>query len=116
MEPAVRAVLVTAPDLEVAERLATQLVEERVAACANLVRGITSIYRWEGRVERAEEVLLILKTSDERLPDLVARAAELHPYDVPEILALEVPTGHEPYMAWVRRETSSAATDGNDRE
>jgi periplasmic divalent cation tolerance protein len=109
MESAVRAVLVTVPDMEVAERLATRLVQTRAAACVNLVPGITSIYRWEGNVERADEVLLILKTSDERLPDLLARTAELHPYDVPEILALEVPEGHGPYLAWVARETSSSA-------
>ena len=72
MESAVHAVLVTAPNVDVAERLATQLVESRVAACANLVPGVTSIYRWEGTVERAEEVLLVLKTSAERLPELLA--------------------------------------------
>jgi periplasmic divalent cation tolerance protein len=111
MESAVRAVFVTVPDMEVAERLAIRFVEARVAACANVVPGITSIYRWEGNVERAGEVLLILKTSDARLPDLLASAAELHPYDVPEILALEVLEGHEPYLAWVCRETDPPGRD-----
>lgn len=111
MEP-VRTVLMTAPDPEVAERLATELVEARLAACANLVPGVTSIYRWEGAMERAAEVLMVLKTTEERLPALVARAAELHPYDVPEVLALPVHEGYGPYLRWVAEETSSG--DGED--
>jgi periplasmic divalent cation tolerance protein len=107
-EPAVHAVLVTAPDAESAERLATALVEERLAACANLVSGVTSIYRWEGKLERAGEVLLILKTSEARLPELLARVAELHPYEVPEVLALPVRAGYPPYLRWVDRETAAA--------
>ena len=66
-------------------------------------------------MERAEEVLLVLKTSAERLPELLARTAELHPYDVPEILAMDVTSGHGPYLAWVGRETTPGL-DGGDRE
>lgn len=102
----------TAPDPEVAERLATELVEARLAACANLVPGVTSIYWWEGAVERAQEVLLVLKTTGERLPELVKRAAELHPYDVPEVLALPVEVGHGPYLRWVADETADRGADG----
>lgn len=108
MEP-VRTVLMTAPDLDVAERLATTLVEARLAACANLVPGVTSIYRWEGAVERAQEVLLVLKTTTPRLAELMRRAAELHPYDVPEVLALPVEAGHAAYIRWVADETSDPA-------
>ena len=94
----------TAPDAEVAERLARTLVDERLAACANIVPGVVSVYRWEGEVQRDSEVLVILKTSAEVLDDLESRAVELHPYDVPEVLALPVRGGHEPYLDWVRAE------------
>lgn len=101
----IRVVLMTAPDRETAERVGTALVEARLAACANVVPGISSVYRWQGAVERAEEVLVVLKTRSERVEALVSRAAELHPYDVPELLALPVREGHGPYLDWVRSET-----------
>jgi periplasmic divalent cation tolerance protein len=94
-------VLVTAPDHAVAERLVTMLVEERLAACGNIVAGVASIYRWEGAVERADEVLIILKTASSAVPQLSERVAALHPYDVPEVLALPVAAGLESYMTWI---------------
>ena len=106
-----RVVLVTAPDRETAERLGADLVEERLAACANLVPGVTSIYRWEGAVERDEEVLMVLKTRTERVGTLVRRVEELHPYDVPEVLALPVDAGHAPYARWVRDATGKRDDD-----
>ena len=105
MESPIRTVLVTAPDRDVAERLASALVEERLAACANLLPGVTSVFRWEGEVQRAEEVLLILKTTEDRLDALTARVEDLHPYDVPEVLALPVRRGNDAYQAWVVGET-----------
>jgi periplasmic divalent cation tolerance protein len=99
-----RVVLMTAPDRATAEALAERVVGERLAAGASLVPGLTSIYWWEGRVQRAEEVLLLLKTQADRVPALIARAAELHPYDVPEVLALPVDAGFGPYLDWVRAE------------
>ena len=100
----VLAVLSTAPDAEVAERIGTALVEERLAACANVLEGVTSLYRWKGRLEREGEVLMLLKTTAESLERLRLRLVELHPYEVPELLALEVRSGHDPYLAWVRTE------------
>jgi len=100
-----RVVLMTAPDRATAESLAESVVGERLAACASLVPGLTSLFWWEGRVQRAEEVLLLLKTEADRVPALIARAAELHPYDVPEVLALQVDAGFGPYLDWVRAET-----------
>ena len=96
------AVLSTAPDAEVAERIGTVLVEERLAACANVVEGVTSIYRWEGTVEREREVLMVFKTTSEAVGRLRTRLIELHPYEVPEVVALDVRDGHEPYLEWVR--------------
>lgn len=100
----IRVVLVTAPDGDVAERLAATLVGEGLAACANLIPGIVSIYRWKGETHRDAEVLLVLKSTADRCRALTQRVAELHPYDVPEVLVLPVEQGYEPYLAWVRSE------------
>jgi periplasmic divalent cation tolerance protein len=100
----VRVVLMTAADADAAERLGAALVEARLATCANVVPGLASIYWWEGKVERADEALLVLKTVEGCVEALRARAVELHAYDVPEFLVLDVTDGHEPYLAWVRAE------------
>ena len=86
---------------EDAERIATALVERRLAACVNAVSGVRSTYRWKGRVERDEERLLVIKTTDSRLEPLRAAIVELHSYEVPEVVALEVVSGHRPYLDWV---------------
>lgn len=99
-------VLVTAPGVNVAEGLAEALVGERLAACVNVVPNVASIYRWEGAVERADEVLLVVKTRAALLESLERRVAELHPYDVPEVLALPVLGGSDDYMGWVRGATA----------
>jgi periplasmic divalent cation tolerance protein len=101
-EQAVQVVLMTAPSADVAEHVVRTLVDERLAACGNIVPGMTSIYRWQGAVRTDAEVLVILKTTAERAAALLARASALHPYDVPELLVLPVAAGHEPYLAWVR--------------
>lgn len=100
----VLAVLSTAPSVDVAERIGTTLVEEHLAACANVVQGVTSIFRWKGGVEKESEVLMVLKTTEEAVERLRLRLVELHPYDVPEVLALSVRDGHVPYLDWVRAE------------
>lgn len=97
--------LSTAPSREVAERVASTVVEERLAACANIVPGITSIYRWQGEVQKDVETLIVFKTTERVLAALERRIVELHPYDVPELVSLPVGGGHEPYLAWVRAET-----------
>lgn len=101
----VRVVLVTVPDEESGLALARSLVDERLVACANLVPGLRSVYRWQGSIEEAKELLLILKTRAELVGDLARRVAELHPYDVPEVLALEVGGGLPAYLDWVEAET-----------
>ncbi len=106
-EAELRAVLVTAPDVECAERIARALVEEKLAACANLLPGVRSIYRWEGAVEEAQEVLMVLKTRATQVDALARRIAALHPYDVPEVLALPVAGGSARYLSWVLGETGS---------
>ncbi|SRR5690554_5232732 len=109
---ATRVVLMTAPDRDVAERVVRTLVEERLVACGNILPGLTSIYRWKGAIECDAEVLVILKTSAERVPALLSRAPELHPYDVPELLVLPVEAGHLPYLDWVRQSVSSESEVG----
>jgi len=98
-------VLVTAGSEEDAARIGRALVEERLVACANLVRSIRSIYRWEGRISDEEEHLLVLKTRRARFADVERRVRELHSYEVPEVIALDVTAGSEPYLEWIRRET-----------
>jgi periplasmic divalent cation tolerance protein len=103
--PDVRVCLLTAPDAEAARRLARALVEERLAACVNLVPGVTSIYRWEGALHEDAEWLLVAKTTQDRLAALAERLAVLHPYALPELVALAPSGGSERYLSWVRAET-----------
>ena len=91
----------TCPDAATAERIATALVEERLAACVNILPGLRSVYRWQGQVEAADEVLLLIKTSAETYPTLQARLTALHPYELPELLAVEPATGLPAYLDWV---------------
>ena len=100
-----RVVLVTAPPRR-APALARALVRRRLAACVNLVPGVRSVYRWKGRVEEARETLLVAKTTAARVPALLAAIAELHPYEVPEGIALPVVAGLAPYLRWIAAETS----------
>jgi len=99
-------VLVTAPGPEEAARLARVLVEERLAACGNVLPGLRSIYRWEGKVREEGEALLLLKTTRARFAALRDRLLALHPYEVPEVLALPVEAGAERYLGWVGAETA----------
>jgi periplasmic divalent cation tolerance protein len=101
-------VLVTLGSEEAADALATTLVEERLAACGNIVPGVRSIYRWQGAVQRDTEVLLLLKTVSARVPALSARIRELHSYDVPEVLALPVLGGLQAYLEWIEESTNLA--------
>ena len=105
-EPAVSVVMVTAPDADEGARLARALVEERLAACVNVVPGLRSVYRWQGEVEEAAEVLLVAKTRRDRVAALAARVRELHPYDLPETLALDASGGSAAYLDWVRAEST----------
>jgi periplasmic divalent cation tolerance protein len=95
-----------APTPEVAQHVVRALVEERLAACGNIVPGATSVYWWQGAVQSESEVFVMLKTTADRARALVARAAELHPYDVPELLVLGVEHGLEPYIRWLADETT----------
>ncbi len=94
-------VLSTVGSAEDAERIARALVERRLAACVNVVPGLVSIYRWKGGVERDDERLLVIKTRRDRFEALKEAIASLHPYEVPEVLALPVEAGSAAYLAWL---------------
>jgi len=98
-------VLSTAPDAPAGERIARALVEERLAACVNVVPGLVSVYHWKGSVARGREVLCVIKTRRGLLARMANRLRELHPYEVPEILSLGVEAGARPYLAWLRAQT-----------
>lgn len=97
---------VTAPDRAVAEKIVDTLVQEQLIACGNIANGVFSIYRWQGAVERADEILIILKTTEQAAAEVVGRIRDLHPYDVPEVLFFPVTIGYEAYMQWVRDSVS----------
>jgi periplasmic divalent cation tolerance protein len=97
--------LCTCPDSATAERIAHELVGASLVACVNVVPGLRSIFRWNGAVQSDEEVLMVLKTPAERLSEARERLVALHPYDVPEVVALPVVDGHHPYLQWVADST-----------
>ena len=97
----VRVVLCTFPDAAEARQIGTVLVEKQYAACVNLLSAVESIYRWESKVERGSEALAIIKTSASKLAKLEAALTDLHPYEVPEFVALDPAHVSEPYAQWV---------------
>jgi periplasmic divalent cation tolerance protein len=105
-QPIFVTILVTCPNRAVGESIGRTLVEERLAACANLIPGLTSIYRWQGRVHRDREVLLVIKARRRQFRRLAARVASLHPYDTPQIVALPIVAGAKRYLAWLAESTA----------
>lgn len=99
-------VLTNCPDGETADRIATALVENRLAACVNVLPEVESTYRWQGTVEQAVEVPLLVKCTRERYPAVEESIRQLHPYTVPEIIAVPVVAGFGPYLRWVDEETT----------
>lgn len=91
----------TCPDAASAERIAVSLVDAHLAACVQQLPGLRSTYRWDDRVETADEILLLIKTAHDRIPDVFAHVRALHPYDVPELLAFDVQHGAPAYLDWV---------------
>jgi periplasmic divalent cation tolerance protein len=97
--------LCACPDSATADRIARTLVDERLAACVNRLPGVESTYHWNGAVQVDEEVLLAIKTSRARYAALEARIVALHPYEVPEVIAIPIGEGYAPYLAWIAKET-----------
>jgi periplasmic divalent cation tolerance protein len=99
----------TCGTLEEARKIATSLVEGRLAACVNIVPGVLSVYRWKGKMEEAPEFLLIIKTRGGLMADLKSRLQELHTYEVPELITLPVTGGLPAYLTWMGEETEPEA-------
>jgi periplasmic divalent cation tolerance protein len=105
-------VLVTAPDLDLGERIANSLLDRNLAACVNILPDLISLYRWEGEVQRDPEVLLLIKTRLGLLRDqLIPAVQELHPYQLPEIIALPIIGGERNYLDWIIQETPEMDQD-----
>ena len=98
----------TCPDAASAQRIAHALIDERLAACVQIVPGLVSVYRWQGEVRQDDEQLLLIKTSRERWPALAVRVRELHPYEIPELLAFDAADGSADYLAWLAAQTREA--------
>ena len=98
-------ILVTAPDGETAASVGSKLVEDRLAACVNIIPGLRSIFRWEDKVQEEAEVLLLVKARRQDVDTIAARVSELHPYEVPEVVATEIVGGLGAYLDWVDDET-----------
>lgn len=94
--------LSTCPDDETAKRIAEVLVRERLATCVNRMSSVRSTYFWNGRLQDDGEILLMIKTVQSRLPELTARLKAVHPYELPELIALPITGGNEAYLRWVR--------------
>ena len=97
---------ITAPSFEVADTIGCALVGERLAACVNIISGMHSIYRWEGKIETAAEVVLIAKSRAAIFAEIEKRVSELHPYDCPCVVAWPIAAGNPPYLDWLGRETA----------
>jgi periplasmic divalent cation tolerance protein len=98
-------VVTNLPDAATAMALARRIVEERLAACVNVMPGVQSIYRWQGKLEEASEVTILIKTVRSRYEAVEAAIRSLHPYDLPEVIALPVTAGLPAYLAWLEEET-----------
>ncbi len=94
-------VFCTCPNAEVAQNIANQLTAQKLVACTNIVPGLTSIYFWESKVTEGKEVLMIMKTRQEKLADLEKAIIDLHPYDFPEFIAIPILYGNSKYLNWV---------------
>src|SRR5436305_6396602 len=97
--------LCTCKDADEGRRIADTLVEEHLAACVTILPPVASVYRWEGRIERTEEVLIFIKSTDPRVRQLQDLISQLHRYETPEIIALPVIRGSDKYLKWLREET-----------
>ena len=94
-------VLITCANKEEAEKIASSLVEEKLAACVNMIDGVKSVFHWQGKLDKAEEILLIAKTQEQKLPAIIDKVKSLHSYEVPEVIALPIEGGSAAYLKWI---------------
>ena len=96
-----RLAITTCPDMEVADTIATDLVEGHLAACVNILPGARSVYEWQGKVEKEQELLMLIKSRSDKLAALETRLLELHPYELPELIVVPLVGGLAPYLSWI---------------
>jgi len=96
-------ILITTKNVREANKIATKLVENKLIACANVIKGVNSIFRWQGKVDKANETLLILKSQKKCFTKIVKIVKKLHSYNVPEIVALPIIEGSKDYLSWVKK-------------
>lgn len=111
-ETRVRVVFVTGPTADALESIGRVLVEEGLAACVNVIPGITSVYRWDGQTRAEPEALAMIKTTEGCVQAARLRVAELHPYELPEFVAVDVVEGSPAYLSWVRESVTNGSGDG----
>ena len=104
----IRLIYATFPDMATARATARPLIEDRLAACVNMWPGMVSIYDWQGTIEESDEVVFLAKTTLARVGDVVGTIVDLHPYDEPAVLVLNVTDGSTPFLAWIRAQTGSS--------
>ena len=95
-------VLITCPNEEISDQIASSLLDQKLAACVNMTTPVSSLYTWEGEINRDEEMLLIVKSRADLFEDLIPAVKAVHPYDVPEIIALPIIMGSEDYLGWIK--------------
>lgn len=94
-------VLVTAPRIKEARDIAAALIKKKLVACVNIVEGVESLFRWQGKVDKAKEALLVIKSRKDKLPKIIKLVKSMHSYDLPEIIALPIIGGEEKYLRWI---------------
>jgi len=99
-------VLTTCPGTITAKKIANEVVTEKLGACVQVISGVQSFFRWVGKIDTSEELLLIIKTTSERYPDLENCIKAMHPYEVPEIIAIQITDGLDEYLTWIEKNTS----------
>jgi periplasmic divalent cation tolerance protein len=99
-------VWITVPSRDVGLKIAKELVENRLAACVNILPGILSVYQWQGKIEQGDELLLLAKTRSSLFDKLSVAVKHIHPYDVPEVIAMPIVAGSNEYLAWINDETA----------
>ncbi|MGD2119820.1 MAG: divalent-cation tolerance protein CutA [Chromatiales bacterium] len=97
----------TCPDIATAEKISRQLVEAKLAACVNMLPGVTSIYAWQGKIEQSAEVLLLIKSVQERFVQISALIEDIHPYELPELIAVSIMDGLPGYLDWIKQCTTT---------
>jgi periplasmic divalent cation tolerance protein len=116
MGMAIQFVYVTAASSEDAEKIGRTLLDERLAACVNILDGMRSLYWWEGKIDEADEAVLIVKTEKSLVPSIIKRVEEIHPYKTPCAVALEVPAGSKNYLKWIESEVETAKASSKPRK